>query len=149
MRVVVQRVESAGVEAGGAQISRIGAGMLVLLGIKADDTARDLKFLVDKVSGLRIFEDETGKMNISVSEAGGEALVVSQFTLYGDVRRGLRPSFTEAAGPREAEAMYEGFIEGLRARGIRTAAGKFQAEMKVRLVNNGPVTIIIDSRKEI
>ncbi len=145
MRVVLQRVTEARVEVNGAVAGSIGVGLLVLLGIARTDTRTDAEYLADKVIGLRIFPDEAGKMNRSVREAGGSLLVVSQFTLYGDCRKGRRPSFDLAAAPDQARALYEYFLEAVRTRGIPVQAGIFQALMAVHLVNDGPVTIILDS----
>ena len=141
MRAVVQRVDSAAVEVDGARVGSVAKGLLVLLGVEKDDTDKDLEYLLDKVVGLRIFEDEQEKMNLSVADVGGGLLVVSQFTLYGDCRKGKRPSFDKAAGAEMANAYYEKFVAGARAK------GKFQAHMLVSLVNNGPVTILLDSKK--
>jgi len=146
MRAVVQRVTEARVEAGGAVAGAISTGLLVLLGVGKDDTHRDADYLVEKVSGLRIFADEHGRMNLDVCQAGGSVLVVSQFTLYGDVRRGRRPGFDAAARPEQARILYEYFVEALRIRGVPVQTGVFQAMMSVHLVNDGPVTIIIESR---
>jgi D-tyrosyl-tRNA(Tyr) deacylase len=145
MRVVVQRVSEARVEIDGRVAGAIGEGLLVLLGVARDDSERDADFLADKVAGLRIFPDEDGKMNRSVVEAGGELLIVSQFTLYGDCRRGRRPSFDRAAGQEQARALYEYFVAACRSRGVPVRTGIFQAMMAVHLINDGPVTIIIDS----
>ncbi|MCC7176645.1 MAG: D-tyrosyl-tRNA(Tyr) deacylase [Bryobacterales bacterium] len=145
MRAVVQRVSEARVEVNGEVAGRIGVGLLVLLGVAKTDTRRDAEYLAGKVAGLRIFPDEAGRMNRDVMEAGGSLLVVSQFTLYGEVRRGLRPSFDAAAAPEEARILYEYFVQALRARGAPTETGVFQALMSVHLVNDGPVTILIDS----
>lgn len=125
----------------------IGRGLLVLLGVAATDTKSDADYLADKVAGLRIFEDQDQKMNRAVAEVGGAALVVSQFTLYGDVRRGKRPSFDAAAPPQEAREVYEYFVERIRATGLRCETGRFQEMMEVELVNDGPVTILLDSSK--
>lgn len=147
MRVVVQRVTSARVEVEGRGVGEIGRGMLVLLGVGKSDTRQDADYLVNKLAGLRIFADEAGKMNRDVIETGGSLLVVSQFTLYGDVQRGRRPGFERAADPQEARVLYKYFVDALRARGVPVATGSFQALMAVHLVNDGPVTIIIDSDK--
>jgi D-tyrosyl-tRNA(Tyr) deacylase len=125
----------------------IGRGLLVLLGVGQEDSAADAEYLAEKVAGLRMFEDEAGKMNLSVAEIGGAVLVVSQFTLFGDVRRGKRPSFDEAARPERARDLYESFIEQIRVRGLRCETGRFQEMMEVELVNSGPVTILLDSKK--
>ena len=145
MRAVVQRVDSAAVEVEGAMVGSVGKGLLVLLGVEKEDTDRDLEYLLDKVAGLRIFEDEQEKMNLSVADVGGGLLVVSQFTLYGDCRKGRRPSFVAAAPPEKAERMYEQFVELARGQGVEVETGRFRAEMKVSLTNDGPVTIWIDS----
>lgn len=147
MRAVVQRVDSAAVEVEGAMVGSVGKGLLVLLGVEKEDTDRDLEYLLDKVAGLRIFEDEQEKMNLSVADVGGGLLVVSQFTLYGDCRKGKRPSFDKAAGAEMANAYYEKFVACARAKGLSVGTGKFQAHMLVSLVNNGPVTILLDSKK--
>lgn len=147
MRAVVQRVDSAAVEVEGAMVGSVGKGLLVLLGVEKEDTDRDLEYLLDKVAGLRIFEDEQEKMNLSVADVGGGLLVVSQFTLYGDCRKGKRPSFDKAAGAEMANAYYKKFVAGARAKGLSVGTGKFQAHMLVSLVNNGPVTILLDSKK--
>jgi D-aminoacyl-tRNA deacylase len=147
MRAVVQRVSRAEVKVAGVVCGRIGRGLLILLGVGQPDTETDVEYLADKVAGLRIFEDENGKMNRSVVEAGGEALVVSQFTLYGDVRRGKRPSFDAAASPELARQLYELFVARIKAAGFRCETGRFQEMMSVELVNEGPVTILLDSEK--
>jgi D-tyrosyl-tRNA(Tyr) deacylase len=147
MIALVQRVSEARVEVGGRTLSSIGSGLVVLLGVEKGDAEADLDFTVRKVANLRVFEDEGGKMNLSVKDTGGEALVVSQFTLAGNVRKGNRPSFDGAEEPHRAEAMYLEFVGRLRAEGIRTSTGEFAARMAVSLVNDGPVTIIIESRK--
>jgi D-tyrosyl-tRNA(Tyr) deacylase len=147
MRAVVQRVGEAGVEVDGEEVGRVGAGLLVYLGVGKDDTERDLEYLANKVAGLRIFPDEKHSMNRSVIDAGGSALVISQFTLHGDVRRGKRPSFDGAMEPNAAEQMYERFVERLESLGVPCATGLFGAMMNVRSTNDGPVTILIDSRK--
>lgn len=147
MRAVVQRVDSAAVDVDGVQTGSVGKGLLVLLGVEKEDTDKDMEYLLDKVTGLRIFEDGQGKMNLSVTDVGGGLLVVSQFTLYGDCRKGRRPSFDKAAGAEIANAYYEKFVAGARSRGLMVGTGKFQAHMLVSLVNNGPVTILLDSKK--
>ena len=148
MRAVVQRVSRARVTVGGEITGEIHRGLLVLLGVGAGDTRADADYLAEKTIGLRIFEDAGGKMNRSVAEVGGALLVVSQFTLYGDARRGKRPSFDGAAPPERARELYESFVERVRQRGLRCETGQFQAEMQVELVNHGPVTILLDSRKQ-
>ncbi|HYX69582.1 MAG TPA: D-aminoacyl-tRNA deacylase [Terriglobales bacterium] len=147
MRAVIQRVKRCRVSVGGETVGEIGPGLLVLLGIAQADTEAAADYLADKVAGLRIFEDAEGKMNRSVAEAGGDVLVVSQFTLYGDVRRGKRPSFDAAARPEQARPLYEYFVARLRAAGLRCQTGRFQEMMEVELVNDGPVTILLDSEK--
>lgn len=143
MRAVVQRVSRCKVTVDGRIVGEIGPGLLVLLGIGKGDTEAAADYLADKIAGLRIFEDEAGKMNISVLDKRGEVLVVSQFTLYGDVRRGKRPSFDAAARPEEARGLYEYFVSKMRSTGLRCETGEFQAMMQVELVNDGPVTIAI------
>jgi D-tyrosyl-tRNA(Tyr) deacylase len=147
MRAVVQRVTEARVEVAGEPVGEIGAGLLVLLGVARDDTPDDADYLADKIVNLRIFDDDEGKMNRSLLESGGSILVVSQFTLYGDVRRGRRPSYSDAAEPEKANLLYEYFVERERSFGVRVETGIFQAMMKVSLTNDGPVTILLDSRK--
>jgi len=147
MRAVVQRVSRARVSVDGETTGEIGLGLLVLLGVRQEDTETDAAYLAEKISGLRVFEDEQGKMNRSVQDAGGSVLAVSQFTLYGDVRRGKRPSFDAAAPPEKARQLYGLFVERIRAAGLRCATGRFQEMMKVELVNEGPVTILLDSAK--
>ncbi len=147
MRAVVQRVSRARVTVDGEIVGEIGGGLLVLLGIGLEDTPASADYLSEKIIGLRIFEDENGKMNKAVGEAEGAILAVSQFTLYGDVRRGKRPSFDDAAPPDKARALYEYFVDRIRATGLRCETGKFQAMMQVELVNDGPVTILLDSSK--
>ena len=148
MRAVLQRVSEARVRVHGEIVGEIGRGLLVLLGVGQGDGEADARFLAEKTAGLRIFEDEQGKMNCSVEETGGAVLVVSQFTLYGDCRQGRRPGFSAAAPPELAVALYRQFVDGLRKRGLPVATGIFQAEMAVELVNDGPVTLLLDSRKE-
>ena len=147
MRAVVQRVSRAQVAVNGEIVGRIGLGVLVLLGVGRDDTEGDATHLAEKIAGLRVFEDEQGKMNRSVQDVGGSVLAVSQFTLYGDVRRGKRPSFDAAAAPEKARQLYEFFAEKIRAAGLRCETGRFQEMMRVELVNEGPVTILLDSAK--
>jgi D-tyrosyl-tRNA(Tyr) deacylase len=147
MRAVVQRVSRCRVTVEGGSTGEIGAGLLVLLGVSKADDESAADYLVEKITGLRIFEDAEGKMNLPVQEAGGAVLVVSQFTLYGDVRRGRRPSFDAAARPEEARRLYEYFVARVRATGLRCETGRFQAMMEVELVNSGPVTILVDSEK--
>jgi D-tyrosyl-tRNA(Tyr) deacylase len=147
MRAVVQRVSRAIVSVNGNIAGEIGMGLLVLLGVGNPDTEADAAYLAEKISGLRIFEDELGKMNRSVQEVGGSVLAVSQFTLYGDLRRGKRPSFDAAAAPEKARQLYEFFVERIRAAGLRCEIGRFQEIMTVELVNEGPVTILLDSAK--
>lgn len=148
MRAVVQRVSSASVTVSGSVVGAIENGLLVLLGICPDDTQADVNYLSNKVLGLRIFEDQDGKMNRSVTQADGSVLVVSQFTLLGDCRKGRRPSFVEAARPEVANPLYESFVGELRGQGVHTQTGVFQAHMDVALVNDGPVTLLLDSRKQ-
>ncbi len=148
MRAVVQRVSRASVNVGGAITGEIGIGLLVLLGVGQEDQPSDADYLAEKIVGLRIFEDEEEKMNRSVIDVGGAILAVSQFTLYGDVRRGKRPSFDAAARPEQARELYEYFVNRVRSLGVRCETGVFQATMGVELVNSGPVTILIDSKKQ-
>lgn len=147
MRAVVQRVKSASVKVEDERVSEIGAGVLVFLGIAHEDTATEVEYIANKVANLRIFEDEEGKMNRSLLDMSGAALVVSQFTLYGDCRKGRRPSFIKAARPELANALYKQFITALEQQSIPTQGGTFQAMMDVELVNDGPVTILLDSDK--
>jgi len=147
MRAVVQRVSRARVTVGSEVTGEIGLGLLVLLGVGAGDTRAEADYLVDKTVGLRIFEDAGGKMNLSVAEVAGALLVVSQFTLYGDARRGKRPSYDAAAPPEQARELYEYFVEQVRAAGLPCETGRFQETMQVELVNDGPVTILLDSAK--
>jgi D-aminoacyl-tRNA deacylase len=147
MRAVIQRVSRCRVTVDGKTVGEIGDGLLVLLGVDNADAEPAADYLVDKIIGLRIFEDAEEKMNLSVQDAGGAVLVVSQFTLYGDVRRGKRPSFDAAARPEEAKRLYEYFVARIRAAGLRCETGQFQAMMDVELVNSGPVTILLDSEK--
>lgn len=145
MRAVLQHVSSASVTVDGAVTGAIGSGLLVLLGVARGDSAKDVDWMVEKIAGLRVFPDEEGKMNRGVNDAGGALLVVSQFTLYGDTRKGRRPSFDGAAVPDEAKRLYYLFVERARARGLRVETGVFQAMMQVSLVNEGPVTLICES----
>lgn len=147
MRAVVQRVSRAQVRVGEEIVGRIGPGLLVLLGVSKVDTPADVDYLAAKILGLRIFEDNEGKMNLSLADTHGAVLAVSQFTLYGDVRRGKRPSFDEAAPPDLARELYEYFVEKIRQGGIICETGRFQAMMQVELVNDGPVTILLDSAR--
>jgi len=147
MRAVIQRCSSGSVTVDRELIGQVGRGLVVLLGVAGGDTQADLDYLVDKIVGLRIFEDAAGKMNLSLQEVQGEMLVVSQFTLLADTRKGRRPSFLEAAQPEIAEQFYQQFVALVRALGITVATGKFRAEMQVALVNEGPVTIVLDSRQ--
>ncbi len=147
MRAVIQRVRRGRVLVEGKVVGEIGPGLLVLLGVGKTDTEAAADYLAEKILGLRIFEDDAGKMNLSVQDSRGEMLVVSQFTLYGDVRRGKRPSFDAAARPEEAKRLYEYFVGQIRAAGVRCETGVFQAMMDVELVNQGPVTILLDSEK--
>ena len=148
MRAVIQRVKSAQVSVDGRVSGKIGKGLLVFLGVGKGDGENDLSFLASKIPGLRIFEDASGKFNRSLKEIGGQILVVSQFTLYGDCRRGRRPSFTEAEEPTAAKHLYEQFISELREQDVSVETGEFQAKMEVHLVNDGPVTLLLDSRPE-
>lgn len=147
MRAVVQRVSRASVKVNGEFTGTITDGLLILLGVARDDAESDVDYLADKVSGLRIFEDEAGKMNLSVSDVGGAVLAVSQFTLFGDVRKGKRPSFDAAARPERARELYEHFVARIRSLGLRCETGRFQEAMEVELTNQGPVTILLDTRK--
>jgi D-tyrosyl-tRNA(Tyr) deacylase len=145
MRAVVQRVMRARVEVDGSVVGEIGPGLLVLLGVTKADTAAESAFLAEKIMNLRIFSDDAGKMNVSLLETGGAMLVVSQFTLYGDCRKGRRPSFDQAAPAEQARARYEEFVSAARGGGVRVETGIFQAHMMVSLVNDGPVTLIVES----
>ena len=148
MRGVIQRVSRAGVTVNGEVVGEIGRGFLVLLGVADDDTQDDVIYLANKVAGLRVFEDSAGKMNRDLKEIGGELLVVSQFTLLADCRKGRRPSFIAAARPEKADALYESFVAELRGQGFRVETGRFRQQMDVELVNHGPVTLLLDSRRE-
>jgi D-tyrosyl-tRNA(Tyr) deacylase len=145
MRACIQRVSEAAVTVDGEVTGRIGRGLVVLLGVGPQDSLAESDWLAEKIAGLRVFEDEEGKMNRSLSDVGGAMLVVSQFTLYGDCRKGRRPSFTDAAPPELAERLYEAFVARAKALGVRVATGVFRAQMQVSLVNDGPVTLWIDS----
>jgi D-tyrosyl-tRNA(Tyr) deacylase len=148
VRAVIQRVSEASVVVDRQSVGTIGQGLLVLLGVAQGDTSVDVDYLADKTTGLRIFEDDAGKMNLSVAEIGGSILVVSQFTLLGDCRKGRRPGFTAAAQPEIADTLYEEYVTSLRNRGMNVTTGIFRADMQVALVNDGPVTIMLDSRKQ-
>jgi D-aminoacyl-tRNA deacylase len=148
MRAVVQRVSQAQVTVNAGVVGKIGRGLLILLGVSREDSEKDADYLAEKIAGLRIFEDENGKMNLDVSAIAGAVLVVSQFTLYGDVRRGKRPSFDAAAAPERARQLYEYLVERIRAAGLSCQTGRFQEMMQVELVNDGPVTILLDSAKQ-
>ena len=147
MRAVVQRVTEASVTVENEVVGAVGPGMMVLIGVKKEDTDKDLKYIVEKVQNLRIFDDENGVMNRSVLDAGGSILAVSQFTLYGDARGGRRPSYFTAAGPEMANELYERAVAAWRENGIHVETGRFRTEMKVSLINDGPVTILLDSEK--
>jgi D-tyrosyl-tRNA(Tyr) deacylase len=148
MRVVLQRVTEAHVDVDGVTVGAIQAGLLVLLGVASGDTTKDAEYLADKIVNLRVFADDAGRMNRSLIETGGALLVISQFTLYGDVRKGRRPSFDEAAPPEIAKKLYEYFVECLRGSNMVVQTGVFQADMQVHLVNDGPVTFVLDSSKK-
>ena len=145
MRALIQRVTEATVAIDDAEVGSIGAGLVVLLGVAEGDDDADAQYLVDKITNLRVFADEQGRFNLSALDVGGELLVVSQFTLYADTRRGRRPDFTRAAGPDEANRLYERAVAMFQEKGLRVATGRFQAYMQVHLVNDGPVTIMVDS----
>lgn len=147
MRAVVQRVDEAAVVVDGKTIGSINKGLLVLLGVGEEDNEKDLDYLVDKILGLRIFQDENDKMNLSLMDVKGELLVVSQFTLYGDARKGKRPSFSSASTPDIGNKYYKEFVKKARGFGVETQTGVFGAHMEVKLINNGPVTILLDSKK--
>ena len=148
MRAVIQRVSEASVTVDQQTVGAIDQGLMVLLGVAQGDTSQEAKALAEKTAGLRIFEDDAGKMNRSVEEIGGSLLVVSQFTLLGDCRKGRRPGFTDAAPPDLADQLYEEYVAALRSRGVNVATGVFRADMQVALVNDGPVTMLLDSRKQ-
>jgi D-aminoacyl-tRNA deacylase len=145
--VVIQRVKEARVDVAGTTVGSIGAGLLVLVGVSSTDSSQDAEYLADKITHLRIFPDHARRMNRSIVEAGGALLAISQFTLYGDCRKGRRPSFDEAAPPEQARKLYEYFVERLRSSNTIVETGVFQAEMEVHLVNDGPVTFVLDSNK--
>ncbi len=147
MRACVQRVSQASVTVDGQIVGQIDCGLLVLLGVTGDDQSKDATYLAEKITTLRIFNDDDGKMNRSLLDTGGQMLVVSQFTLLGDCRKGRRPSFTQAAGPEIAQQLYSQFVAEVQSRGIRVATGRFQAHMDVALINDGPVTVLLDSRR--
>lgn len=147
MRAVVQRVASSSVTVGGETTGKIDKGLMVLLGVADGDTDKDVTYMVDKIVNLRIFEDENDKMNLSLQDIGASLLVVSQFTLLGDCRKGRRPSFIEAARPEMADNLYQKFVDKARSMGIRTETGRFKTHMMVELINDGPVTILVDSNK--
>ncbi|MCT4612286.1 MAG: D-aminoacyl-tRNA deacylase [Clostridia bacterium] len=149
MRAVVQRVKEANVKVDGITIGEIKKGLVILLGIKDNESIEEKKYIVDKISNLRIFEDEDEKMNLSIKDIGGEVLLVPNFTIYGDCRKGRRPSFAGAARPEEAEVIYEELINLIKLEGINVETGKFRAEMEVNIVNDGPVTVVLDSEKNI
>ena len=147
MKVVVQRCSSAAVSIDGETVGRIGQGLMLLVGLTHEDNETDIRWMADKIAGLRIFEDQAGKMNLSVREAGGAILSVSQFTLYGDARKGRRPNFMGAARPEHAQPLYEAFNAALRSLGLQVETGRFGAMMDVALVNSGPVTLVVDSKE--
>lgn len=147
MRAVIQRTNSSSVTSDGVETGRIGKGLTVLLGVGREDTEKDVQYMADKITNLRIFEDSDDKLNLSVKDIGGSLLVVSQFTLYGDARHGRRPSFTNAAAPEEANRLYELFVTTVREMGIPVETGRFRTHMVVSLANDGPVTILLDSKK--
>ncbi|MBL8813163.1 MAG: D-tyrosyl-tRNA(Tyr) deacylase [Planctomycetaceae bacterium] len=145
MRAVIQRVSEASVTVDGQVVGQIQKGFLVLLGVATEDTQEDVVWTAGKIAGLRVFEDAEGKMNLALADVGGSVLLVSQFTLYGDCRKGRRPSFVEAARPEQANALYQSVAAELRGSGLQVETGTFQADMKVRLLNDGPVTLILES----
>ena len=147
MRAVIQRVKSASVTVEGEVVSEIRVGLLVFLGVAQEDTPADVDYMASKIANLRIFEDDEGRMNLSILDVGGEALVVSQFTLYGDCRKGRRPSFIHAARPEKADPLYQAFMDEISRLGVPVKAGIFQAMMDVELINDGPVTMMLDSNK--
>ena len=147
MRCVIQRVSEASVTTGGEVVGKIGRVFMVLVGVSVEDTEKDVRYMAEKVPNLRIFEDENGKMNLSLKDVGGAILAVSQFTLYGDARGGRRPSFITAARPEEANALYEQLVAAWREQGLTVETGRFRTDMQVSLVNDGPVTLLMDSTK--
>ena len=147
MRLVIQRVLESSVRSDGECVGQIGPGLMVLCGVEEGDSEADVRYCIEKTVNLRIFEDAAGKMNRSILEAGGEILAISQFTLHGDVRHGRRPSFIKAARPETAVPLYQAYCDGLRQAGVHVETGIFQADMKVSLINDGPVTLLVDSRK--
>jgi D-tyrosyl-tRNA(Tyr) deacylase len=147
MRAVIQRVTSAEVEVDGRLAGKIGKGLLVFVGVGKGDGEADISYLSSKIPALRIFEDHSGKFNLSLKEVGGEMLIVSQFTLFGDSRKGRRPSFTDAEDPSVAKVLYEQLVSKMKGQGIPVQTGEFQAKMEVHLINDGPVTLLLDSRK--
>ena len=147
MRAVVQRITRCSIRVGSAEVGRSDGGLLIYLGVATGDAESDVEYLRDKILGLRIFEDNDGKMNLSVLNVGGSICVVSQFTLLADTRKGRRPSYTAAADPADAESLYQSFLTSTRALGIRVSSGKFGSHMEVDYINDGPVTIIMDSKK--
>jgi D-tyrosyl-tRNA(Tyr) deacylase len=149
LKAVVQRVTNASVSVAGEVVGKIGSGLAVLVGIAADDTEKDINYLVDKIAQLRIFSDADGKFNISALEIGGEMLLISQFTLLADTRKGRRPSFIGAAPPKQAESMFNLFVERMRSTGLKVQTGCFQAHMLVEIHNDGPVTIMLDSKEKL
>ena len=148
MRAVVQKVSSSKVTVDEEVVGQINQGLMVLLGVTHDDTSKDVDYMVDKITNLRIFEDAQGKMNLSLKDVNGEVLAVSQFTLYGDARRGRRPSFSDAARPEVANPLYEEFVQKMKNQGINVGTGKFGAHMMVDLTNDGPVTILLESNRD-
>ena len=148
MRACIQRVSRASVSVDGRVVGEVERGFVVLLGVSESDTDKDVEYLCQKTLALRVFEDDAGKMNLSIQDVGGSLLVISQFTLYGDLRQGNRPGFTEAARPEEARQWYQAFVQRAEEDGITVATGQFQTEMQVSLINEGPVTLLLDSRKQ-
>lgn len=149
MKALVQRVSQASVTVDGAVVGKIGRGLVVLVGVAAEDTEKDVSYLADKVAQLRIFSDDAGKFNISALDSGGEMLLISQFTLLADTRKGRRPSFTEAAPPQQAESLFNLFVERMRSSGLKVETGRFQQHMLVAIHNDGPVTIMLDSKEKL